>query len=45
MVTHVETALSAAFTLKQGDQVVIVSGFPVGAFSSPNLAMLYTLKG
>jgi len=45
MVTHVETALSAATPLKVGDQVVIISGFPVGAFTSPNLAMLYTLKG
>jgi len=45
MVTHVETALTAATPLKAGDQVVIISGFPVGAFTSPNLAMLYTLKG
>ncbi len=45
MVTHVETALTAATTLKGGDQVVVISGFPVGAFTSPNLAMLYTLKG
>ncbi len=45
MVTHVETALTAATPLKTGDQVVVISGFPVGAFTSPNLAMLYTLKG
>jgi len=45
MVTHVETALTAATTLKRGDQVVIISGFPVGDFTSPNLALLYTLKG
>jgi pyruvate kinase len=45
MVTHVETALTAATPIKSGDQVVIISGFPVGAFTSPNLAMLYTLKG
>ena len=45
MVTHVETALTAATPLKAGDQVVIITGFPVGAFTSPNLAMLYTLKG
>lgn len=45
MVTHVETALTAATTLKGGEQVVIISGFPVGAFTSPNLALLYTLKG
>lgn len=45
MVTHVETALSAGTPLKVGDQVVVITGFPVGAFTSPNLAMLYTLKG
>ena len=45
MVTHVETALTAATPLKGGDQVVVVTGFPVGAFTSPNLALLYTLKG
>jgi len=45
MVTHVETALTAATPLNSGDQVVVISGFPVGAFTSPNLALLYTLKG
>ena len=45
MVTHVETALASETSLKSGDQVVVISGFPVGAFSSPNLALLYTLKG
>ena len=45
MVTHVETALTAATQLKGGDQVVVITGFPVGAFTSPNLALLYTLKG
>ena len=45
MVTHVETALTAATALKGGDQVVVITGFPVGAFTSPNLALLYTLKG
>ena len=45
MVTHVETALASETSLKSGDQVVVISGFPVGAFSSPNLALLYTLQG
>ena len=45
LVTHVETALASETSLKSGDQVVVISGFPVGAFSSPNLALLYTLKG
>lgn len=45
MITHVETAISAATTLSPKDQVVVISGFPVGAFSAPNLALLYTLRG
>ena len=45
MITHVETAVSVATDLCKGDQVVVVSGFPVGAFSAPNLALLYTIRG
>jgi pyruvate kinase len=45
MITHVETAISAATDLSKGDKVVVVSGFPVGAFSTPNLALLYTIRG
>ena len=45
MITHVETAVSAATDLCKGDQVVVVSGFPVGTFSAPNLALLYTIRG
>lgn len=45
MITHVETAINAATNLKAGDQVVVISGFPVGVFSAPNLALLYTLRG
>lgn len=45
MITHVETAITSATPLEPGNQVVVVSGFPVGAFSKPNLALLYTLKG
>lgn len=45
MITHVETAISVATDLCKGDQVVVVSGFPVGAFSAPNLALLYTIRG
>ena len=44
MITHVETALSAATDMKKGDQVIVISGFPVGKFSAPNLALLYTLR-
>ena len=45
MITHVETAIAAATDLCKGDQVVVISGFPVGAFSAPNLALLYTIHG
>ncbi len=45
MITHVETAICATTALCTGDQVVVISGFPVGAFSAPNLALLYTLRG
>ncbi|MCJ7696286.1 MAG: pyruvate kinase [Anaerolineaceae bacterium] len=45
MITHVETALASSTSLKAGQQVVLISGFPVGEFRKPNLALLYTLKG
>jgi len=43
MIKHVETAIATTTNLKRGQQVVLISGFPVGAFRQPNLAMLYTL--
>jgi len=43
MIKHAETAISTATNLKQGQQVILISGFPVGAFRQPNLALLYTL--
>lgn len=45
MITHVETAITTSTHLKSGQQVVVISGFPVGEFRKPNLALLYTLKG
>lgn len=45
MITHVETAISMATDLKAGDQVVVLSGFPVGKFTALNLALLHTLRG
>lgn len=45
MIKHVETAISTSSTLKPGEQVIVISGFPVGEFRKPNLALLYTLKG
>lgn len=43
MIKHVETAIATATNLDRGQQVILISGFPVGAFRQPNLALLYTL--
>jgi len=43
MIKHVETAIATGTNLKPGQQVILISGFPVGAFRQPNLALLYTL--
>jgi len=43
MIKHVETAISTSTNLERDQQVVLISGFPVGAFRQPNLALLYTL--
>ncbi|MBU2610211.1 MAG: pyruvate kinase, partial [Chloroflexi bacterium] len=43
MLAHVETALRASGSLQPGQQVVLISGFPVGAMRPPNMALLHTL--
>ena len=43
MIKHVETAIATGTNLKSGQQVILISGFPVGAFRQTNLALLYTL--
>jgi len=43
MIKHVETAIATGTNLKPGQQVILISGFPVGAFRQPNLALIYTL--
>jgi pyruvate kinase len=43
MLKHVETAIATATKLEKGQKVILISGFPVGAFRQPNLALLYTL--
>jgi len=43
MIKHVETAISATTDLKPGQQVIVITGFPVGAHRQPNLALLHTL--
>lgn len=43
MVHSVDTYLIKRKKLKAGEQVVLVSGFPVGAMRLPNLALLHTI--
>lgn len=43
MIKHVETAIATTTDLKAGQQVIVISGFPVGAMRQPNLALLHTL--
>ena len=43
MINHVDTALMNSQVVQQGDQVVMVCGFPVGAVRPPNMALLHTV--
>ncbi len=43
MLRHVEAALRAATPIEPGQQVVLISGFPVGAMRPPNFALLHTV--
>jgi pyruvate kinase len=43
MIGHVETALRESALVRQGGQVVVVSGFPVRDFRQPNMALLHTV--
>lgn len=43
MLKNVEEAIVAATPLRTGQQVVLISGFPVGAMRPPNIALLYTI--
>jgi pyruvate kinase len=43
MLAHVEAAAVASLVLKQGQQIVLISGFPVGARRTPNFALLHTV--
>lgn len=45
MIRHVETAISSSTPITVGNQVVVISGFPVGEFGKPNLTLLYTIRG
>lgn len=43
MLNHVDATLLKKNFVKSGQQVVIITGYPVGAFCLPNLAMLHTI--
>lgn len=43
MISSVETALLSSTNIKPGQQVVVISGFPVGTARPPNFALLYTV--
>lgn len=43
MVTHVDAALISSTVIQPGEQVVMISGLPVGAMRQPNFALLHTL--
>ena len=43
MLSHVDASMIASTPIKPGQEVVVISGFPVGAFRLPNLALLYTV--
>lgn len=43
MLAHVEAAAVANLILQPGQQIVLVSGFPIGAMRQPNFALLHTI--
>jgi pyruvate kinase len=43
MLDHVDKALMQSDVVQQGDQVVLICGFPVGAIRPPNMALLHTV--
>jgi pyruvate kinase len=45
MIAHVEAALLSSTQIQSGEQVVMVTGFPVGARIPPNFALLHTIRG
>jgi pyruvate kinase len=44
MISRVETAIKASGAIQSGQQVVLVSGFPVKDFRQPNMALLHTVR-
>ena len=44
LLSRVENALFTTRYVKPGDQVLIISGFPVGESTPPNFALLHTIR-
>ncbi len=44
MLERVEETIVAYTPLQKGQQVVLISGFPVGAMRPPNIALLHTIR-
>ncbi len=44
MIEHVEEAIVSSTSIENGQQVVLISGFPVGASRPPNFALLHTVQ-
>jgi pyruvate kinase len=45
MLESVEKAIISSTSIQADQQVVLISGFPVGALCPPNLALLHTIRG
>jgi pyruvate kinase len=43
MLAIVESAIISSTTLQPGQQIVLISGFPIGSFRAPNFAFLHTV--
>jgi len=43
MIAHVEQVLITSTPVEVGQQVVLITGFPVASFRRPNLALLHTV--
>ena len=43
MLAHVESAMVASSDIRPGQQIVMITGFPVGTARVPNFALLHTI--
>jgi len=43
MIEIVEAGILSSTSINPGQQVVVISGFPVGAMRPPNFALLHTI--